>query len=129
MRLIPCREFVCQRPRWYRRALRAGLMIVGGLLALGTGLGVLGCAPHLTGNSGALTWQVTDLRVVERSVAGTARDLYTFTLVLQETQGSAVTFTHLEQTVSQPSVNAVGEARHSAVLWKLRPHGELRQPF
>src|SRR4029453_4672235 len=110
---------------WYHRALRVVLLMVAGLLALG----VPGCAPQLTGNSGALTWEVTDLRIVERSVAGTARNLYTFTLVLQETQGSAVTFTHLEQTVSQPSVKAVGEAQYSAVLWKLRPHGELRQSF
>jgi predicted aspartyl protease len=129
MRFIPGREFACQRSTWYRPGLRAVLMMAGGLLALGTALGVSGCAPQLTGSSGALAWEVTDLRVVERSVAGTARDLYTFTLVLQETQGSAVTFTHLEQTVSQPSVNAVGEARHSSMLWKLRPHGELRQPF
>src|SRR5215510_7495785 len=125
MRRIACREFVCQRPTWYHRALRVVLLVVAALLALG----VPGCAPQLTGHSGALTWEVTDLRIVERSVAGTARDLYTFTLVLQETQGSAVTFTHLEQIVSQPSVNAAGETQHSAVLWKLRPHGELRQSF
>ena len=39
MRFISGREFACQRPTWYRRALRAVLMMAGGLLALGTALG------------------------------------------------------------------------------------------
>jgi clan AA aspartic protease (TIGR02281 family) len=98
------------------------------LLGLSVVLALTGCAATLTGVSGPVDWQVTDLRVVERSVDGMARDLYAFTLVLNETQGRALTLTQLEQTVSQPGVNPAGSSQQVSIHWKLRPHGELRQP-
>jgi predicted aspartyl protease len=67
--------------------------------------------------------------MVQRSVEGTTRDLYTFTLVLQETQGAEITLTDLEQTLTQPESYFFGETQHATVHWKLRPHGELRQLF
>ncbi|HSX80943.1 MAG TPA: retropepsin-like aspartic protease [Candidatus Saccharimonadia bacterium] len=69
------------------------------------------------------------LRIIERSVSGSDRDIYAFALVLEETQGSAITFTNLEYTVSQPEINPAGVSYHSSILWKLRSGGELRQPF
>jgi clan AA aspartic protease (TIGR02281 family) len=98
------------------------------LLRLSVVLALTGCAATLTGVSGPVAWQVTDLRVVERSVAGADRDLYAFTLVLNETQGRALTLTQLEQNVSQPGVNPAGSTQQVPIHWKLRPHGELRQP-
>src|SRR5262245_40868854 len=99
------------------------------LLAWSTALLLSGCAMYLRGVSGPVAWQATDLRVVERSVAGAERDIYAFTLVLEETQGTALTFTQMEYTISQPGVNPAGTTRHTTILWKLRPRGELRQPF
>ena len=68
-------------------------------------------------------------RVIERSVSGADRDIYTFALVLEEMQGVAITFTNLEYTVLQPGLNPTGISYHSSILWKLRSRGELRQPF
>jgi hypothetical protein len=67
--------------------------------------------------------------MVQRAVTGTARDLYAFTLVLQETHGAALTFTSLEQTVSDPVLHPAGVTEQFSVRWKLHPHGELRYPF
>jgi predicted aspartyl protease len=99
------------------------------LLAWCIALLLPGCTTYLRGVSGAVAWRATDLRVVERSVAGAERDIYAFTLVLEETQGTALTFTQMEYTISQPDVNPAGITRHATILWKLRPRGELRQPF
>ncbi|HXG04041.1 MAG TPA: retropepsin-like aspartic protease, partial [Candidatus Binatia bacterium] len=78
-----------------------------------------GCAtsrPATEGTSGAVSWQATDF---SRDAAGR----YTFTLVLRERAGVAVTFTRL-------SYRAPGSAEESReVAWTLPAHGELRQPF
>jgi hypothetical protein len=73
---------------WHR--LRSVVCAARGLLTLGVTLASIGCAASLAGRSGPIAWQATDLRMVERSVEGTTRDLYTLTLVLQETQGSEI---------------------------------------
>ena len=44
-------------------------------LVLGAILAATGCAARLTGVSGPLAWQVTDLKVVKHLVAGEPRDL------------------------------------------------------
>jgi hypothetical protein len=100
------------------------------LLTLSAALVVTGCTErqvHVTGVSGSIVWQVTDFRIVARSVQGTRRDLYTFTLVLQETQGTALTFQHAVSRLMHPSIQTLPQ--QSSVLWQLRPYGELRQPF
>src|SRR5262245_30720780 len=117
----------CHHPGRRRRVLAAALRLVGVLVVLGTT--IMGCTAYLKGTSGPVAWQATDLRLIERSVSGADRDIYAFSLVLAETQGSAITFTDLEYTVSQPDLNAAGVSYHSSILWKLRSRGELRQPF
>src|SRR5437879_13881155 len=100
------------------------------LLTLAAALVVTGCTERqvrVTGASGSIAWQVTDFRIVARSVQGTPRDLYTFTLVLQETQGTAITFQHVVSRLTHPSIPTLPQ--QSPILWQLRPHGELRQPF
>ena len=60
------------------------------LLTLAAVLGVTGCTErqvHVTGASGPIAWQVTDFRIVARSVQGTPRDLYTFMLVCKKPKG------------------------------------------
>jgi hypothetical protein len=113
----------------YGHVLRTVHSRAGVLLVLCTALGLTGCIAHLKGVSGPVTWQATDLRVIERSVSGAARDIYAFTLVLEETYGAALTFTNLEYTISQPAFNPTGETRQAVISWKLRPYGELRLPF
>jgi predicted aspartyl protease len=117
----------CHHPGRRRRVLAAALRLVGVLVVLGTTM--MGCTAYLKGMSGPVAWQATDLRIIERSVSGADRDIYAFALVLEETQGSAITFTNLEYTVSQPGINPTGVSYHSSILWKLRSRGELRQPF
>jgi len=81
----------------------------------------------MAGVSGPIIWQVTDFRIVARSVQGTPRDLYTFTLVLQETQGIALTFQQVVSRLTHPSIPTLPQ--QSSVLWQIHPYGELRQPF
>ena len=100
------------------------------LLTLSATLVIAGCAErqvHVTGVSGPIVWQVTDFRIVERTVHGAPRALYTFTLVIQETQGIAMAFQQVVSRLTHPSIPTLPQ--QSSVLWQLRPHGELRQPF
>ena len=130
MKLLWCGNTTCNDYKKPRQGLPAGTRLAGVLLMLlCTGMAVTGCTAYLKGVSGPVAWQATDLRVLERSVAGTERDVYAFTLVLEETQGAAITFTQLEYTVSQPGINPAGVTRNSSILWKLRPRGEIRHPF
>jgi len=105
-------------------------ILARGLFMLSVALVVTGCTErqvHVTGASGPIAWQVTDFRIVVRSVQGTPRDLYTFTLVLQETQGTALTFRQVVSRLTHPSIPTLPQ--QSTILWQLHPHGELRQPF
>jgi aspartyl protease family protein len=93
---------------------------------------ISGCAmlgARLEGVSGPIAWQATDMRVVERQVTETNRDLYAFTLVLKETQGRGVTFTYLEYTMTQPGVVPIGDTQRATIAWRLHPYGELRHLF
>ena len=106
--------------------------IVGVLRVLWMTVVISGCAElgaRLEGVSGPIAWQATDLRVVERQVTETGRELYAFTLVLKETQGRGVTFTHLEYTMTQPGVVPIGDTQRATIAWRLHPYGELRHPF
>lgn len=121
-------------PGW--KGARRSLLTVSGstrvLLVLWLAVVSGGCATlgaRLDGVSGAIAWQATDLRVVERQVTGTTRELYVFTLVLKETQGLGVTFTHLAYTISQPGIDSVGETQQATIRWALHPRGELRHPL
>lgn len=100
------------------------------VIGLGVALSLAGCAGRqaaLTGMSGPVTWQVTDFRLVERAVQGTTRDLYAFTLVLEERQGLGLTFTQVVSVLSHPHIPTVPQ--QAQVQWKLHPRGTFRQPF
>src|SRR5262249_410227 len=104
------------------------------LLAIYLSVIIAGCAglsprPYLTGEHPSVAWQATDFRVVTRTVDGAERELYTFTLVLDETQGSAVTFTQLDYTIYHPGIDLIPASERAAIVWKLRPNSELRQLF
>lgn len=100
------------------------------LLTLAAALYLIACAVRpgqVTGVSGPVTWQVTDFGIVERSVDGAARAFYVFTLVLHETQGTALTFRQVVSRLAHPSIPTVPQ--QAPVRWALRPHGELRHAF
>jgi predicted aspartyl protease len=104
------------------------------LLAVCLSLMITGCAalssrPHVASGHPSVAWQATDFRVIARTVEGAERELYTFTLVLDETQGNAITFTQLEHTIYHPGVDRLPASERTAIAWKLRPHSELRQLF
>ena len=97
------------------------------LLTLSAALIVIRCTErqgHVTVASGPIAWQVTDFCIVARSVQGTPRDLYTFTLALPETRGTALMFRQVVSRLTHPSIPTLSQ--QSTVLWQLRPHGELR---
>src|SRR6266849_1094922 len=52
------------------------------------------------------------------------RTLYTFMLVLEETQGSGITLTQLDSTTYHPGFAVLPASERTAILWKLRPYGE-----
>jgi predicted aspartyl protease len=119
----PARSGQASRTLWY---------LGGVLLTLAAMLGMTACATRAelsteAGASGPVAWQVTDFRLVERSLDGTGRDFYAFTLVLNETQGTTLTFRHLVSRLRHPSIATVPQ--QASVRWTLRPHGELRHPF
>ena len=105
----------------------AGVLCMLWMIVVISGCAALGA--RLEGVSGPIAWQATDLRVVERQVTDTGRELYAFTLVLKETQGRGVIFTHLEYTMTQPGVVPIGDTQRATIAWRLHPYGELRHPF
>jgi len=93
-------------------------------------LGLTGCAlpVRIQGVAGPVTWATTTLDLHSVSVIGGTRDRFSFALVLQETQGLALTLTTLTWEVWQKGVELSGPQRHQGA-WRLPPHGTLRQPF
>jgi len=119
------------RDRVWRRMVTTALLRCSLLLGL---LGaVFGCAlreARLTGAQGPVFWGgVTDMSLTHRALSGSTRDLYSFTLVLQERQGIGVTFTALALQVSHPVLHPTGVQRQTTIAWDLRPYGERRIPF
>jgi hypothetical protein len=71
------------------------------LLAVLLGVIITGCATywqaHTEGTSGPIAWYITDAKAAADRVG--ERYAYSFVLVLQETQGTPLTFTTLTYTV------------------------------
>jgi len=104
------------------------------LLATCLGIMITGCAAltppsRVASGHPAVAWQATDFRVIARTVDDADRELYTFTLVLEETQGSAITFTQLDYNIYHPGIDLIPTSERATIAWKLRPHSELRQLF
>ena len=132
MKLISTKEyFIKVSDQWAicRRGMKnKGMvyMIFASLLSVVT----IGCAPigvRTEGVSGPVAWEATDLRIIKRMVDGLPGECYAFTLVLKETQGRGITFTHAKYILT--SVETMTWTEKKAVHLKLLPHGELRVPF
>ena len=91
---------------------------------------VVSCATigaRTNGTSGSVVWQAIDLHLAPPSFLE-KRETYSFTLVLRETQGRAITFTQLNAKVH----NAFGSFLvpwEKTGRWQLAAHGELRFPL
>lgn len=107
------------------------------LFALLLGMVVTSCASlgmRTEGVSGPIAWHATDFKIQAVGEAAgvlgrpTQQEVYAFTLVLQETQGTALTFTKMAYRVdSGPGIHPGFAERVGQ--WRLRPHGELRWPL
>lgn len=95
------------------------------------GLWLVGCASASfvrEGTSGPILWRVDEVGVVTRQVDGKDADAYTFTLVLRENRGTAITFTKVEQSVSEMNVTR-GAPSVTTGTWRVPANGEWRIPF
>jgi len=102
------------------------------LLAVLLGAVSAGCAAywqaHTEGTSGPIAWYITDAR--SDSNLREERYTYAFVLALQETQGTAITFTTLTYTFySGAAVTPGVDERTIQGTWKLRARGGYRFPF
>ena len=75
--------------RWIMYGLSLLLLFTAGCGTTGIGMGV-----QTAGETPTLRWRAMDLR--NYTVALEEREVYQYTLVLEETQGTAITFTHLK---------------------------------
>jgi len=115
-----------------RRLLPPATGLGAALLAVCVPIVLTACttpSPRHDAEPTPIAWQATDFRVITRMVDGVERTLYTFMLVLEETQGSGITLTHLDSTTYHPGFAVVPASERTAIRWELRPYGELRQLF
>lgn len=113
----------CYNTTWRltRRTCRLGIAFLSLLMAGCTTLGT-----RTAGVSGPVTWQATDLRV--HTMAPETRELYSFTLALHETKGTALTFTKLAMHF-QNSRGSRPVFWEQTGQWMLPAAGDLRIPL
>ncbi len=103
---------------------------MGRLLLVSVLVLVLGCAAapiRTEGVTGPVAWYATDVTWAKTTVDGREGERYSLTLVLKETSGAGITFTHLKRAVFQHHVRSSPVERTGR--WRLQPHGELQFPF
>lgn len=100
------------------------------LIALCLG-SVAGCAAvnhQREGVAGPIVWRTDDIGVVTRQIDGKDADVYTFTLVIRENEGAAITFTTIETAVDD-RVAIMGAPSIERGTWNLPRYGEWRISF
>jgi hypothetical protein len=102
------------------------------LLTVLLGLVIAGCTAywqaHTEGTSGPIAWYIADARSAADPVG--ERYAYAFVLVLQDIQGTPLTFTTMTYTVYSGTATQSGsDERTMQGTWKLRARGTLRFPF
>ncbi len=99
------------------------------LVCLSIGLVLAGCASlgiQTEGQTQSLQWRATDFRndLIELE----EREIYAYTLVLQETLGATITFTALQgEFQNNPTSRLFSMSEIGS--WKLPANGELRIPL
>jgi hypothetical protein len=111
------------------RLLPPATSLGAALLAVWVNIVLTACttlSPRRDAEPAPIVWQATDFRVITRMVEGVERTFYTFMLVLEETQGTGISLTQLDYTTHPPGFAVMPASERTAILWKLRPYGELR---
>jgi hypothetical protein len=89
-----------------------------------------GCAslgPKVQGETDAVSWKATDMKLELRPVQGGIRYFYAFNLIVRESQGASLTFNEIVTTIYQPGLNSwTGTYRGD---WKLGPRDAFRVPL
>ncbi len=100
-----------------------------GLLSLCAALTAIGCATierQTEGQGQALRWHATDFHYY--TMAMDQREFYEYTLVLEELQGSKITFTTMQANVRNNVQSRRSDWKRSG-QWVLPAGGELRLPL
>jgi hypothetical protein len=89
-----------------------------------------GCASlgsKTQGETDAVSWKATDMKLELRPVRGGNQYFYTFNLVVRETHGARLTFNEIVTTIYQPGLGPwTGTYRGD---WTLGPHEAFRVPL
>jgi len=107
--------------RWIMCGL--GLFV---LLLAGCGTTGMGIRMQTAGETPALRWRATDLR--NYTMALEEREVYQYTLVLEEIQGRAITFTHLKAHFWNSSDSRATDWERTG-QWTLPAGGTLNLPL
>ena len=94
-----------------------------------SGLMWAGCASvniQTAGETQQMRWQATDFQL--HTVELQEREVYQYTLILEELQGKDVTFTHLKAKF-QNNIHSRQFDWEKSGTWSLPAHGELRIPL
>lgn len=94
------------------------LMVAAGCAALG---------PRTEGVAGAVSWKAEDLELVQRSINQSSRWSYSFSLVVRETRGVAITFNEIRTAVYQPGTSPWSPTYRG--VWLLPAQGAFRIPL
>ncbi len=109
-----------------RRQLRDGIIQLIGLFIGLIGVGCASVQVHTAGETQRLRWQAKDFHL--QKVAVEDREIYKYTLVLEELQGKDLTFTYLTATLRN-NAHSRQINWEKAGMWNLPAHGELRIPL
>lgn len=101
-----------------RYTMAIALMVAAGCAALG---------PRTEGAAGAVSWKAEDLELVQRSINQSSRWSYSFSLVVRETRGVAITFNEIQTIVYQPGTNPSSPIYRG--VWPLSAYGAFRIPL
>ena len=89
-----------------------------------------GCAslgPKVQGETEAVSWKATDMKLELRPTSNGNRYFYTFNLVVRETRGSTIKFNEIVTTIYQPGVGPWTGTYQGD--WPLGPREAFRVPL
>jgi hypothetical protein len=94
------------------------VVLLGGCAALG---------PKTQGETEAVAWKATDMRLELRPVGNTNSWFYTFNLLVRESRGTGITFDEIVTTIYQPGVGPWTGTYPGT--WRLEPRAAFRLPL
>jgi len=79
------------------------------------------------GVSGPVAWHATDLELASKTFNNQGYWVYSFSVLLEEKQGTGLVFNEIQTTVYQPGAGS-GTATYNGV-WRLEANGRMRIPL